>query len=63
MKHTTRALLLAISVAGLAGSGALPAAGAELSNSEFVIVPEDDVLADDLYAGAVISWQPRPRTW
>jgi cytoskeletal protein CcmA (bactofilin family) len=53
MKHTTRALLLAISVAGLAGSGALPAAGAELSNSEFVIVPEDDVLADDLYAGAV----------
>lgn len=31
----------------------LPAVGADTSNSEFVIIPEDDVFADDLYAGAI----------
>lgn len=31
----------------------LPAMAAETSNSEFVIIPEDDVFPDDLYAGAI----------
>ncbi|MFZ0015128.1 MAG: hypothetical protein WAL25_13550, partial [Acidimicrobiia bacterium] len=32
---------------------ALPVIAAETSNSEFVIIQEDDVLPDDLYAGAI----------
>lgn len=31
----------------------LPAVAAETANSEFVIIREDDVVADDLYAGAI----------
>jgi len=34
-------------------ASALPAAGAETANSEFVIIQPDDVLDDDLYAGAI----------
>jgi hypothetical protein len=45
-------------VSGLIGSGLLlavpaPALAAETSNSEFVIIQEDDVFPDDLYAGAI----------
>ena len=40
---TSAALLLPVGAAG----------AVETSNSEFVIIPTDDVLADDLYAGAV----------
>lgn len=32
---------------------ALPAEGAETSNAEFVIIQEDDVFPEDLYAGAI----------
>lgn len=48
-----RGLLLALFVAGLLITGALPAGAAETANSEFVIIQEDDVLDEDLYAGAI----------
>lgn len=39
--------------AGVTLLAATPADAIETSNSEFVIIPQDDVLADDLYAGAI----------
>lgn len=47
-----RGLLAAVSGLALLAV-ALPAWGAATSNSEFVIVREDDVLPEDLYAGAI----------
>jgi len=53
MRFRSRNLSLALLSAGLVLTGALPAVAAETANSEFVIIPSDDVLEDDLYAGAV----------
>lgn len=53
MPSRSRRLLLALVASGLLVASALPAAGAETANSEFVIIQPDDVLDDDLYAGAI----------
>lgn len=53
MRYRSRTLLVAL-VGGVALLGvAAPALAAETSNSEFVIIREDDVFPEDLYAGAV----------
>lgn len=52
MRSATRFVLLVLIVASMPILG-LPAAAAETANSEFVIIREDDVVADDLYAGAI----------
>jgi hypothetical protein len=53
MRFLSRDCLLSL-VAGLGVLAiSLPALGAETSNSEFVIIQEDDVFPDDLYAGAI----------
>jgi len=51
MLSRSRALLLALTFLALAVP--LPASAAETSNSEFVIIRTEDVLSDDLYAGAI----------
>lgn len=51
MLSRSRALLIVGTFMALAVP--LPAQAAETSNSEFVIIPEGDVLEDDLYAGAI----------
>lgn len=53
MRSRSRPLLLALAAGGLLLAAALPAAAAETSNSEFVIIQEDDVFPEDLYAGAI----------
>ncbi|MGH3650553.1 MAG: hypothetical protein ACRDU9_07560 [Acidimicrobiia bacterium] len=53
MRFLSRRALLAV-VAGLVLFGVpAPVLAAETSNAEFVIIPEDDVFPDDLYAGAI----------
>lgn len=53
MRSRSRPLILLALVAVLTLGLALPSAAAETANSEFVIIQEDDVLTDDLYAGAI----------
>lgn len=53
MRYLSRSLLLVVALFGVVVVAATPALAVELSNSEFVIVPENDVVPDDLYAGAV----------
>lgn len=53
MRSLSRRLIPAVVVGGLLATGALPAVAAETANSEFVIIQPDDVLEDDLYAGAI----------
>ena len=53
MLSRSRALFLVLVASGVLVVSALPAVGAETANSEFVIIREDDVLEDDLYAGAI----------
>jgi hypothetical protein len=53
MLSRSRALFLVLIASGVLVVSALPAVGAETSNSEFVIIRADDVLEDDLYAGAI----------
>ena len=53
MPSRSRGLALLVSVAFLVAIGGLPAFAAETANSEFVIIQPDDVLEDDLYAGAI----------
>jgi hypothetical protein len=52
-----RSLSKSLVVTGLAGvfvlGMAMPAFAVETSNAEFVIIPEDDVFPEDLYAGAI----------
>lgn len=48
-KTAAAAMLLGALTVGLA----LPARAIETSNSEFVVIPEGDVLSDDLYAGSI----------
>ena len=45
--------MLTVLVGSVSFSTALPALAAETSNSEFVIIRPDDILDDDLYAGAI----------
>lgn len=52
-RQATRAALLT-GLAGICLLGmATPVSGAETSNAEFVIIQEDDVFPEDLYAGAI----------
>lgn len=53
MPSRSRTLLQAALVAALLFLIAAPALAAETANSEFVIIRPDDVLEDDLYAGAI----------
>ena len=53
MRQTARPLFLALVSGGLMMASALPAVAAETANSEFVIIQSDDILEDDLYAGAI----------
>lgn len=53
MKPTTRRLLTATAVCATVLAVALPAAAAETSNAELVIIQEDDVFPEDLYAAAI----------
>lgn len=53
MRSAGRVVLLLVLVAASVSFLALPALAAETANSEFVIIREDDVVADDLYAGAI----------
>lgn len=54
MRSRSKTLLAAALIgAGLAAATSAPAFAAETANSEFVIIQPDDVLEDDLYAGAV----------
>jgi cytoskeletal protein CcmA (bactofilin family) len=49
----SRGALLAAMLGAVVLAMSLPAVGAETSNSEFVIIPDEDVFPDDLYAGAI----------
>jgi hypothetical protein len=53
MPSLSRAIVLLLAGVGLTVAGVTPALAAETSNSEIVIVREDDVVDDDLYAGAI----------
>lgn len=53
MPFRSRAILLTLAIGSLVVGWSLPAMSAETSNSEFVIIQEDDVFPDDLYAGAI----------
>jgi hypothetical protein len=53
MPFLSRALLVLALAGGISAFVASPARGAETTNSEFVIIQEDDVVEDDLYAGAI----------
>lgn len=53
MRYLSRSAVFAAAVAGALVALAQPAWAVETSNSEFVIIPSDDVLGDDLYAGAI----------
>lgn len=53
MRSRSKALLAGFIALLFLGAVALPVGGADTSNSEFVIIPEDDVFVDDLYAGAI----------
>jgi hypothetical protein len=53
MRFLSKGLLLLALVGGLFALDASPAHAAETTNSEFVIIQEDDVVEDDLYAGAI----------
>ena len=53
MRCLSRRALLGAGVVGVVLTMALPAAAAETSNAEFVIIQEDDVFPEDLYAGAI----------
>lgn len=53
MRHTTRPLVLSLAVGAFFVGVVAPAVAAETANSEFVIIRPDDVLEDDLYAGAI----------
>ena len=53
MRSAARLVFLAVLIAASVPVLGLPAAAAETANSEFVIIREDDVVADDLYAGAI----------
>ena len=49
----SRAVLLVALFIASTWALALPAAAAETANSEFLIIREDDVVSDDLYAGVI----------
>ncbi len=51
--NANRAILFLALVIAPVVTLALPAEAAETANSEFLIIREDDVVADDLYAGAI----------
>ena len=53
MRSLSRRLFPTVVAGGILLVGALPAAAAETANSEFVIIQPDDVLEEDLYAGAI----------
>ncbi|MGH8946592.1 MAG: hypothetical protein ACRDVL_10635 [Acidimicrobiia bacterium] len=53
MRSLSRACALTLSLAWGLGGTALPASGAETASSEIVIIQPDDVVEDDLYAGAL----------
>lgn len=53
MRFLSRRLLLGSGVVAVVLAMALPALAAETSNAEFVIIQEDDVFPEDLYAGAI----------
>jgi len=53
MRFLSRRLLLAAAACAAILAIALPAVAAETSNAEFVIIQEDDVFPEDLYAGAI----------
>lgn len=53
MPSLSKALPVTVLLVGAAVVWASPAVAAETANSEIVIVREDDVVADDLYAGAI----------
>lgn len=53
MRFLSRSLLLALVAASTLPALSRPAMAAETSNAEFVIVPEEDVFPEDLYAGAI----------
>jgi hypothetical protein len=53
MRSLSRAIGLALTAGSVLFALSIPASAAETSNSEFVIIPEDDVFPEDLYAGAV----------
>ncbi len=53
MRSRSRATLLALVTGAMLLGVAAPALAAETANSEFVIIRPDDVLEDDLYAGAI----------
>lgn len=52
-RRTCRAGLLSALVLTATVTMAIPAIAAETANSQIVIVREDDIIADDLYAGAI----------
>jgi len=51
--RATRFVLSALLGVGLLVGFAIPAMAVETSNSEFMIIPEDEVLPEDLYAGSI----------
>jgi cytoskeletal protein CcmA (bactofilin family) len=53
LRSASRRVLLLVLVIASVSVFALPAVAAETANSDFVIIREDDVIADDLYAGAI----------
>lgn len=53
MRYLSRRSLYTLIIAAAVVAIALPAWAAETSNSEFVIIQDDDVFPDDLYAGAI----------
>jgi cytoskeletal protein CcmA (bactofilin family) len=53
MRFLCRSLLLGLLAGSMLVALSQPAQAAETSNSEFVIIPEDDVFPEDLYAGAI----------
>lgn len=53
LKRTTKYVLTVLVGAGLFAGFAAPALAVETSNSQFMIVPEDEVFPGDLYAGSI----------
>jgi len=53
MRYLSRRALFLAGACAVVLAIALPAAAAETSNAEFVIIPEGDVFPEDLYAGAI----------
>ena len=53
MPHTTRSCLRAVGAGLFLALFVAAGSAAETANSEFVIIPANDTLSDDLYAGAI----------